>query len=330
MQINMLALLHEQLRFYTTELGRTHQALSKLYRKLAKIERVLAEREERVLSRKDKKKLQWARSMAKSTVEKLEAQQGWLHEYLRQCNNLIASYETSSPVESSVYHLPATPWTAHLPPSPYGHSFSPYSPIASNPWTHATPARSPACVDGERAQQRPQYWDLSMLRERRQSSPDAASADSGFYEPAMYGQPFHLGHEGFSDPNHVYAHEMMSPGSTYSSATNAAGASTLSTPVTPATEMSPGSEKADDVPELLSSPIRPTKLGVAEDTGAGASGHRRRYSENAIQLIENRLATPQSHQHKRGTSVGPSNCRQDREGVDGDRGRYVAASEAQG
>jgi len=283
MQTHMLALLQERHRFYTSELGQTHQSLSKLYRKLGKIERVLSEREQRELNRKVKKRLQWAKSVTKSTVENLELQQASLHELLRQCNDLISSYEPPSSAVSSFYHLPQTPWTAHLPPSPFG-TFSPYSPVASNPWT----ARPTA---GEQGTQGPQYWDLSMLRERRGSSPHGSSADSGFYEPAVT-LGIGLGLEAHNDPNHVYAHEIMSA-STYSSAE----------PSTP--NKSTLSEK-DDVPELPISPLSPTsptKVG-AEGTTTEL-GHKRRYSENAIQLIESRLAVPYRPQLLKGTSVGP-------------------------
>ncbi|KAK5121401.1 hypothetical protein LTR85_005233 [Meristemomyces frigidus] len=287
MQPNIPALLHEQYRFYTAELGRTHQGLSKLYRKLARIERVLAAREERTLTRKDKKKIQWTRTVTRDTVHKLEAQQAGLHEYLRQCGDLIASYGSTS--IASVYHLPPTPWTAHLPPSPYAAPFSPYSPVAANPWT-SVPARP--CIGGDGVQQGPQYWDLSMLRERRQSSPNASSADSGFYEPAMYAQPFDL--EGASDPNHVFAHELMSPGSTYSSHAEASAGSKKSS-----------FSEGDDLPELPNSPVSPSARLGADIAKGTTTGHRRRYSENAIQLIEDRLAAPRPQQ-QRGTSVGPA------------------------
>ncbi|KAK4544928.1 hypothetical protein LTR36_003833 [Oleoguttula mirabilis] len=324
MQPDIPALLHAQHRFYTAELGRTHQALSKLYRKLAKGERQLAEREQRILTRKDYKKIQWTRSVTRETVRKLEVQQAGLHEYLRQCSDLIASYDAATTraqgAQQSAYHVsPMTPWTApHLPPgppSPYAMPFSPYSPVAANPWT-AAPAR--ACLGGNvgnSGQQGPQYWDLSMLRERRQSSPNALSAaDSGFHEPAMYGQPFGL-LEGASDANHVFAHELMSPGSTYSSS----GGDDASALETRSKKLSLSSEK-DDVPELLHSPVSPSaKLGA--DVAPGATsvgrGHKRRYSENAIQLIENRLAAPRTQQ-QRGTSAGPV-CRGNRNGDAEDR-----------
>lgn len=281
----MLPILQTQHRYYTAELARTHQALSKLYRKLAKIEKALAEREERELTRKEKKKLQWAKSVTRSTAHKMEWQQASLQEYLRQCNNLMQSYQ------ASLYHLPQTPWTAHLPPSPYP-LFSPYSPIAPNPWSAAGP------VGASVNQQRPQYWDLSMLRERRQSSPNASSADSGFYEPAMYGHPFPLVEEGASfDAEHVLAHEIMSA-SIYSPI--------VQDSPTPGNRSKKSSlSEKDELPELLSSPLMsPAKAGAVESSPkAAVPSHKRRYSENAIQLIESRLSVPWPQQ--RGTSVGP-------------------------
>lgn len=289
-QTDLLSLLHSQHHSYTTELGSTHRALSKLYKKLARVERALVERQERGLNRQDKKKLYWTRSVAKSTVEILELQQASLQEYLRQCNDLIASYE-----QQSTYHLPATPWTAHLPSSPYAAAFSPhepfspYSPIASNPWTAELPSRP--CRE-DQSVQRPQYWDLSMLRERRQSSPNASSAaDSGFCEPVMYAQPF--GFEGFSDPDHVYAHELMSV-STYSSGSEA--------PTLSERSKKSSLSEGDRVSELFAS-----SLSFAAKAGAKMAArpgtHRRRYSENAVQLTASRPAV-QDKSWQRGMSVG--------------------------
>ncbi|TKA33605.1 hypothetical protein B0A50_00441 [Salinomyces thailandicus] len=311
MQTDMLALLHHQHQYYTSELGRTHQALSKLFRKLARVERILAEREQRQLSRKDKKKFQWARSIARATVGKLERQQHDLQEYLRQCNELIASY--GQPPMSAVttdggWHLPQTPWTAHLPPSPWTapmaspvHPFTPYSPVAANPWMAPAPTMMSSFNANEavvRQRPRPQYWDLSMLRERR-PSPDGSSADSGFHEPAIVGgQLSSVAAEEPSDPDHVYAHELMS------TATQPSGsAANLPTPGTER-RASGSSERIDNLPDLPSSPTSPTKMGAE----ATVSGHTRRYSENAIQIIESRLAVPKSQQ--RGASVGPvSDCK---------------------
>ena len=300
MQTDMLALLQYQHRYYASELGRTHQALSKLYRKLARIERTLSEREQRQLSRREKKRLQWAKSVAKSTIEKLDQQQRDLHEYIRQCNELLASYEqpASAVTTEGGWHLPQTPWTAHLPPSPwrsdYGSPFTPYSPVAAHPWTTPATVRA-SFFPGEVTDRRrpaPQYWDLSMLRERRRSSPNESMADSGFHEPLLYGHPLAVGHESNDDPNHVYAHEIMSA-STYSND------STTERPAEGVERRVSTSSDNDKVPDLPLSPTSPTKMG-AEAVG---TGHKRRYSENAIQLIESRLAVAKSHQ--RGRSVGP-------------------------
>ncbi|CAK3931897.1 Hypothetical predicted protein [Lecanosticta acicola] len=200
---NMLSALYSQHVAYSAELASTHHALSKLYKKLAKVERVLAERDERQLSRANKKKWQYTRAISKRAVTNLETQQAELHDKLYQCNNLIASFEQGA------YNSPMTPWTAQMPPSPF--LFTPFSPVAYPPW----PASSLSCLrpsgsgaSGQSGTQ-PQYWDLSMLRERRHSSPYGSSADSGFYEPLVHGlgprdEPIH-------DANHVYAHELMSP-----------------------------------------------------------------------------------------------------------------------
>lgn len=238
-QPDMLVLLHHQHRCYTAQLGQTHQSLSKLYKKLSKIERALAEWKERELTRKDKKKLQWERGSTKSTVRSLELQQACLHDYIAQCDDLIASYSSpgystpGGPMSPMAY--PFTPWT----PGPVEESFPDL----------AAPA--------------PQYWDLSMLRERQPSSTDA-SADSGFHEPNMRGTLPGYGES--YDPAHVYSHEQIS----------ASGMARLS-------KESSISEKKD-VPEL----VAPVLTGADELP----STHRRRYSENAVQLIESRLGVP--------------------------------------
>lgn len=273
-QPQLLTLLYQQHGFYTGELARTHEVLSKLYKKLSKTERRLAEWKEQELSRADKKRLQWSRSLTKSTVTKLEAQQASIYDLLHQCTNLISSYDARA-----YRTAPQTPGTAHLPPSPY--PFSPFSPFPPTPWT-AGPYRP--CF-GEQQTQMPQYWDLSMLRERRISSPAAGSADSGFYEPAVYGGlPSGIGET--DDPNHVYSHELMSS----SSDSAAAGGSTAS-------NKSSVSEQ-DDVPDLLA-PVSPTKVTAEKPDRL----HRRRYSENALHQAEGRRERFGTHQ--RGKSVEP-------------------------
>ncbi|KAK3678021.1 hypothetical protein LTR78_002116 [Recurvomyces mirabilis] len=276
--IDMLPHLHTQHNYYNSELADVHKTLGKQYKKLARAERALDQREEKGLSRKEKKKLQWARSVTRNIVQKLEWQRRIVEDDLRRCNNLIAWHEPS------VYHLPTKPWTAHLPQSPFT-PFSPYSPAGPSPW-HA-PAMPP----------RPQYWDLSVIRERRRSSPNVSSTDSGFYEPAMYGRPVFGDHADIAiDTNHIFAHEIMSA-SVYSPVEGAAF-----TPDSRSKKSSLSSEK-DDVPELVKSPpISYARAGAACDVDE-LRGHRRRFSENAIQFIESRMATAKDHH--RGASVGP-------------------------
>lgn len=173
LQPNMLPLLYQQHVQYSAELARTHMALGKLYKKLAKVGRVLAEREQRELSRADRKKWQFTRTVSKRGVANLEMEQSCLHQKLEQLNGLIASYEQCA------YHPPITPWTAAMPPSPF--MFTPYSPIGYPAWTSHTSQRS---SDGQ-SETQTQYWDLSMLRERRQSSPYGSPADSGYHEPPI-------------------------------------------------------------------------------------------------------------------------------------------------
>lgn len=250
-QNDLLSMLHYQHQLYTAELAKSHGTLSKLYKKLEKTESGLAEWKDRGLTRKDKKKLQWDRATAKSAVRNAEAHQALLHEYLRQSNDLIASYSPycfkSSPV----------PWVSPL--SPTAMSFAPTSPVPPTPWI-ADPFEEGSSWGTSSA---PQYWDLSMLRERRQSG----SPDSGFYEPARRG--VRSGVEGIDE---------VQPSS---SATSASQPSVTS-------HRSSLSDQ-DLLPELVT-PSSPAKIGAE----VVKSSHRRRYSENAIQMIESHLMANRS------------------------------------
>ena len=244
--LDPLGLLQVQHRYYTSELIRTHRVLAQQYRKLASIEQALVKRQERQLTRKDKKKLQWSRALTKKDVSQLESQQLWLHEYLRQCDDLMGSY--NSPLQGGL-----AAWTSYTMPPSYP------LPIDACSWS----------TGSYQIDQVPQYWDLPMLPERRASSPCAPSADSGFYEAPMYAQPFGL--QELDDPDHLYANELMA------GLHNTNGSSSMA------------ASENDNVPELIT-PTSPTKTGAEPK-----SPLRRRYSENAIRLIEGRLAAGKTH-----------------------------------
>ncbi|KAI5362821.1 hypothetical protein Slin14017_G065020 [Septoria linicola] len=291
-------LLYDQHRNYTAELGRTHQVLSKLYKKIAKVEKALAERErkERHLTRKERKKLQWTRVHTKQTIKNVEVQQMNLHDALRQSNNLIASSEYVA------YRSPImTPWFGHCdPPSPY--LFSPLSP-AFTPYT-------PVVQHGPSAQSQTQYWDLSSLPERQASlSPyGSRSADSGFHEPQVPGLNTITEGERLINAQHVYAREMMSrfnfdANNLLATAANDDGQT--------------HSPERDVVPDL-GGLVSPTTCVGASDTSTARS-HKRCVSANAVQLNTDRLAPPST---KRGTSVGPVPDKREKipaSGLDGDQ-----------
>jgi hypothetical protein len=245
-QTDVLSMLHYQHRLYTSELAKSHGTLSKLYKKLERSERGLSEWQDRGLTRKNKKKLQWDRATAKTAVRNAEAHQALLHEYLRQSNNLIASY--------SFQNSPGS-WVQPL--SPTAMSFAPDDPVPPTPWT-AGPLEERTVWGGSSA---PQYWDLSMLRER-QSPERSGSLDSGYHEPARRG---------------VTGNDIQ-PGPL------ATRSSLQSVP----SHRSSLSDQ-DLLPELVT-PSSSAKVGaeIAE------SSHKRRFSENAIQMIESRLMANRS------------------------------------
>jgi hypothetical protein len=251
-QTDVLSMLQYQHRLYTSELAKSHGKLSQLYKKLERTERGLSEWQDRGLTRKDKKKLQWDRSTTKTSVRDAEANQALLHEYLRQSNDLIASY--------SPYFFQDSPVSWAL--SPTATSFAPDSAVPPTPWT-AGPFEERTVWGNSSA---PQYWDLSMLRERQ--SPDlAGSPDSGYYEPARRGVP--SGIEGVNE---------IQPGSFMNNSSQP-----------PVSSHRSSLSDQDLLPELVT-PSSPARVGAE----IVESSHKRRFSENAIQVIESRLMANKS------------------------------------
>lgn len=265
----MLSLLYYQHRIYTSELARSHRTLSKLYKKLERIEKTLPVWKDQGLTRKDKKKLQWDRSITNSTVRGLEAEQALLHDHLRQCSDLIASYIPNT------FQLPPNSWKSSL--SPTAYPFTPNSSVPATPWT-AGPYEERSAWNG----QVPQYWDLSMLHEPRNYSPYHRSSDSGFHEPARQALPFQQ--NGAFEDNHMSFYGQVNSGAT---SPNQTGKSS---------NRSSLSEK-DTLPELI------TASASTKPRAQSPGSHRRRYSENAIQLIESRLEA--ASKHSRVGSVPP-------------------------
>jgi hypothetical protein len=250
-QNNMLSLLHYQHRLYTSELAASHRTLSKLYKKLERTERGLSDWKDRGLKRKDKKKLQWDRATTKTAVRDAEAHQALLHDYIHQCDDLIASYSPQHFFFQGVQGSWAA--AAASPLSPTADAFALGSEVPATPWT-AGPFEERAVWNREE----PQYWDLSMLRERQPLS--AGTPDSGF---------------------HGSVNEMTAGVNDSTSALD-----TGSPQATARSNRSSVSEK-DELPELMA-PSSPAKLGA--EAPKSPSSHRRRYSENAIATIESRLA----------------------------------------
>ncbi|QIW99169.1 hypothetical protein AMS68_004687 [Peltaster fructicola] len=171
--LNALPMLYEQYRLYTEQLGTTHAGLSKLYKKLAKAERKMNERDDWQPTRAQAKKLWWSHTIAKQSIGKLESQKQHLHNLLQQCQDLIDSYS------QKMYLSPATTfWTSY------------HSTGSDSPW----PAGSYRMHLDQQSQQT-QYWDLSMLGERVTSPTDSSNHDVDSHQA--------------QDAEHMFAHETM-------------------------------------------------------------------------------------------------------------------------
>ena len=213
----------------------------------------MSKRYETQMPRKEKKYLQWSRSITKKAIRDLERQQIWLLEHLRQCEALINSFAHTQDRAVTGW------WTRNSPPVPY-----PIRPLSVMPTV-------PQTLESEGAGQQPQYWDLSMLRERKASCASIPSADSGFYEPTLCAQPIPCALD------------------------NTEARDFETSPITQPRQNFLQSEN-----DLVS------ELGMPTRVGAELHSPRRRYSENAIQIIESRLATPKTHSRVRSVEQIPA------------------------
>lgn len=272
---NRLSVLHEQHHKSTAELARTHQMLSKLYKKLSKAERVLAERQERQLTRDQRKKWQYTRVLTKRTISEMELGQFYLHDDLQQLNELIA-YNSSSWT---------TPWTIPYAPPPSAYSsLTPLSPVFT-----------PYAEYRQAPRNQIQYWDLSGLPERSSSAHGSHSADSGYHEPAAQGLDILT--EGPSQDNQQQHTDEMKTAFAFNFESQGA---------TEKNSREPSSQEQDDVvPDLheLVSPIAAAASLDPSSASASSRVHKRCVSANAAQLNLGSLAPSFP---KRGASLGPA------------------------
>ncbi len=179
-QSSYFHLLHDQHRHYLSLLTESHRSLARQYETLAAIQLSLAQRHDTHMPRYHKKYLQWSRATTKKAIQSLEREQERLEWYLRQCGDLIASYERT---------VAAAPGrrTGHGTQVPY-----PVTPLSmpDMPWLPST----------DDVEEQPKYWDLSMLRERGGSAASIPSADSGFYEASILSQPLTHACAGITPP----------------------------------------------------------------------------------------------------------------------------------
>jgi hypothetical protein len=197
--------------------------------------------------------------LTKRNIERLEARSRELQDHTRQCNNLITS------IEHQGSHRSSESWPGSGQPSPY--LFSPFTPGSYSHW----PSVSHGSILMEPESQ-PQYWDLSMLPERHSYSPRYSLTDSGFQEPPAIA--LGMNEPWSQDPDHVYAHEIMSE---------------LSQPPPTAPRFAP----AGTDPPIAQMPIFPARIG--------ASQHKRCFSaDDPVPRVTDGFPAK-----KRGTSVGP-------------------------
>ena len=121
------------------------------------------------------------------------------------------------------------------------------------------------------------YWDLSILRERGGSAASVPSADSGFYEPSAYSR--------------TVQHDLGS-------------VSPFAAAISPSVHPRQDSFHSENgtIGELCMMPS-PTKVGAEVH---GSRHNQRRYSENAMQLIESRIASPKGRSRVRSVDQIPS------------------------
>lgn len=274
---DVLALLDNQQRNYNAQLGQNHESLSKLYRKLAKIENVLAAEHERPMKRSCRKKWKWSQMLTKKSIASVQERQDVLHQHLEQCISLIGSYN------EQILMSPPTPW-GNLPPSPY--LLTPSTPFPFSPWA-ANFSGANSSEDSETA-----YWDLSRLRE---PSPFSSVADSGYYELGS-ATPTNAG-PSFRELDQIFSFGLLSTAEDNVGNAPCAPIVTSSSP-----------------PIMIEEEGSSTKLQVpSSPTRSGAQTHRRCVSAEVAQMINGGLDMPSYA--KRGTSVGPTN--QARDGYNG-------------
>ncbi|CZT18538.1 uncharacterized protein RCC_04383 [Ramularia collo-cygni] len=252
---DVLALLYDQQRNYNAQLGQNHESLSKLYRKLAKIEQVLAVEPERHMKRACRKKWKYSQVLTKKSITSIQDKQDILYQLLDQCASLIGSYHEQT-------LTPATPWM-HLPPSPY--MLTPSSSFPFSPWA-ANFSGASSSEDSETT-----FWDLSRLRE---PSPFSSMADSGYHESQDHqdsnDQPT------FRELDLIFSSGALAPSDDSTRHLCVPLATRSDVPI-----MSEQNDRSD-----LQAPSSPTR--------SGAQTHRRCVSAEYAQLVDGSLVVPAS------------------------------------
>ncbi|OQO09386.1 hypothetical protein B0A48_04784 [Cryoendolithus antarcticus] len=279
--LNLVLLVLDQARSYTSQLVQTHLQLGVLCRELAHVDHQLERREDNTISRKTRKHLQWRRALLRAGISRQEVHQEILYQYLRECGSLASSMGT--PIPGSVTEV-SSPWTTS---TSFDDLNVPFSPPPPTPWTAGPFDERRSTIGYVSA---PQYWDLSMLREDNEGRTPRRShsaTDSGFHEPLIPGD---VG-EGIDDPAHVWSHERM--------------AQHVQAPITVgqcSSTRSPLSSGKNEISDLsLASSSLPTEEKAEESAGRE---HRRRHSDLVACRTQDSLDV--STTVKRALSVGPA------------------------
>ncbi|KAF2240099.1 hypothetical protein EV356DRAFT_495974, partial [Viridothelium virens] len=318
--------LHQQHTYLSSELVRVNHVLGSLASKKTRLDRLLNEADTSLVRTK-KRKMKQARFLTNKSFEKAQREQAVLRENLNATETEIRAWqeaETSRFVAQYQYNMPwVVPQTQYFPES--AHNFSGTSTAAIGAAQCYEPRWfrdwNTASLELEQATTSQDFTYPQEIAQSTHDSTDSISskADSGFEEPPMYMMPFDLPIN-YDASQHIYAHEIFYQPPTQVQAPTVPPPGTVvpnqifGPPVSalPSTQEDTVSPRTNA--HLQSAPVHfPSHvLDTAPQSlqEEAESHHRRRYSENAVQIIEHRLSENQNKsRHSRNKSSGQFSTR---------------------